>query len=167
MTVRPLIAAASLAALSALNALPAAAAPPLSAKQFIAKAGASDMWERKEAAIMTTSSNSDVAGFAKQMLVDHAKSTEMVKAAAAKDGITPDAPALSAKQKADFGALSASKGAARDSLYITQQKAAHADALALMQGYAKSGRMKNLKATAGEIAPVVQGHIDMLGKITM
>jgi putative membrane protein len=164
MTVRTLIATTSLAV---LFALPATAAPMMSGKQFVAKAGASDMWERKEAAIMTTSSNGDVSGFAKQMLVDHAKSTEMVKAAAAKDGLKPDAPMLSAKQKADFGALSASKGAARDSLYITQQKAAHADALALMKGYAATGRMKHLKATAGEIAPVVQGHIDMLGMITM
>jgi len=163
MTTRILIGAIALAAI----ATPGLAAPAMMGKAFIAKAGASDLWERKEAAIMTTSTNGDIAAFAKQMTVDHTKSTELVKAAAKADGITAAPPMLTAKQKGDLAALSASKGAARDSLYVTQQKAAHADALALMQGYASSGSAKHLKATAGKIAPVVQGHIDMLDKMAM
>ncbi|MBA2935717.1 DUF4142 domain-containing protein [Sphingomonas sp. CGMCC 1.13654] len=139
----------------------------MTGKQFIAKAGASDLWERKEAAIMTTSTNGDVAAFAKQMTVDHTKSTDMVKAAAKADGIKAAPPMMSAKQKSDLAALAASKGAARDSLYVTQQKAAHADALTLMQGYSNDGRAKHLKETAGKIAPVVQSHIDMLNKMAM
>jgi len=148
-------------------AMPALAAPAMTGKAFIAKAGASDLWERKEAAIMTTSTNSDIAAFAKQMTIDHTKSTDMVKAAAKADGIAAAAPVMTAKQKADLAALSASKGAARDSLYVTQQKAAHADALALMQGYSASGDAPHLKDTAGKIAPVVQSHIDMLNKMAM
>jgi putative membrane protein len=163
MTLRLLVGVATFAAL----ATPVLAAPAMTAKQFIAKAGASDLWERKEAAIMTTSTNSDVAAFAKQMTVDHTKSTEMVEAAAKADGITAAPPMMSAKQKSDLAALTASKGAARDSLYVTQQKAAHADALALMQGYSASGDARHLKDTAGNIAPVVQGHIDMLNKMAM
>jgi len=163
MTIRTLIGLACAAGL----AMPALAAPAMTGKQFIAKAGASDLWERKEAAIMTTSTNGDIAGFARQMTIDHTKSTEMVKAAAKADGIAAAPPMLTAKQKGDLAALSASKGAARDSLYVTQQKAAHADALALMQGYAASGSAKHLKETAGQIAPVVQSHIDMLNKMAM
>jgi putative membrane protein len=163
MTLRLLIGAATLAAI----VTPAVAAPAMTARQFVAKAGASDLWERKEAAIMTASSNSDVAAFARQMTEDHTKSTEMVKAAAKADRIAAAPPVMSAKQQADLAALSASRDAARDSLYVTQQKAAHADALALMQGYASSGKSAHLKATAGKIAPVVQNHIDMLNKIAM
>jgi len=163
MTIRTLIGLACAAGL----AMPALAAPAMTGKQFIAKAGASDLWERKEAAIMTTSTNGDIAGFARQMTIDHTKSTEMVKAAAKADGIAAPAPVMTAKQKGDLAALSASKGAARDSLYVTQQKAAHADALALMQGYSASGSAKHLKETAGKIAPVVQSHIDMLNKMAM
>jgi len=163
MTLRLLIGAATFAAI----ATPAVAAPSVTAKQFIAKAGASDMWERKEAAIMATSTNSDVAAFAKQMTIDHTKSTDMVKAAAKADHVTATAPVLTAKQKSDLAALSASKGAARDSLYVSQQKAAHADALALMQGYSSDGKAMHLKDTAGKIAPVVQSHIDMLNKMAM
>jgi putative membrane protein len=163
MTIRFLIGAAAFAAI----ATPAVAAPAMTGKQFIAKAGASDLWERKEAAMMASSTNSDVSAFAKQMTIDHTKSTDMVKAAAKEDRITAAAPMLNAKQKTDLAALSASKGAARDSLYVTQQKAAHADALALMQGYSESGKATHLKETAGKIAPVVQGHIDMLNKMAM
>lgn len=152
--------------LAAAVAAPTWAVPPMSGRDFVMKAGAGDMAELKEAAMMTTSTNSDVAAFAKQMTVDHTKSTEMVKAAAKADGVVVT-PAMSAKQEADLAALSASKGAARDSLYITQQKAAHADALALMQGYAASGEAPHLKAAAAKIAPVVQGHIDMLGRLAL
>jgi putative membrane protein len=163
MTLRLLIGAATFAAL----ATPALAAPAMTGKQFIAKAGASDLWERKEAAIMANSTNGDVSAFAKQMTIDHTKSTDMVKAAAKADHIMAAPPMMSDKQKTDLAALSASKGAARDSLYVTQQKTAHADALDLMQGYSTSGRAMHLKETAGKIAPVVQSHIDMLNKMAM
>lgn len=163
MTPRFLIGAAIAAGL----ATPSLAAPAMTGQQFIAKAGASDLWERKEAAIMASSTNGDVAAFAKQMTVDHTKSTELVKAAAKADHIAAAPPMMTAKQKGDLAALSASKGAARDSLYFTQQKAAHADALALMQGYSSDGKATHLKETAGKIAPVVQSHIDMLSKMAM
>ena len=164
MTIRTLIGAASLAA---MFAMPAVAAPAMTGKQFVAKAGASDLFERKEATVMMTSSNTDIAGFAKQMMTDHTKSTDMVKAAAQKDGIMAGSPMLTTKQKSDLAALSASKGATRDSLYVTQQKAAHTEALDLMQSYSTSGTAKNLKITAGKITPVEQSHIHMLGKMTM
>lgn len=164
MTFRTLIVASALAA---SLAMPAYAAPAVTSAQFVAKAGASDLFERKEGMLMSSSTNSNVASFAKQMVTDHTKSTDMVKAAAKADGLTPKPPMLDAKQKSDLAALTASKGSARDSLYITQQKMAHTEALGLMQGYASSGTAKHLKDTAGQIAPVVQGHIDMLNKMAM
>jgi len=154
------------AALAAALVLPAAAAVP-TPKAFVAKAGASDLFEQREARIMSTSSNADVAAFAKKMLDDHTKSTEMVKSAAKADGMTPMAPVLSATQTKDIAALTAAKGKARDTLYVTQQKAAHAEALALMQDYAGNGTAAHLKEAAGKIVPVVQSHIDMLAKMTM
>ena len=39
---------------------------------------------------------------------------------------------------------------------------AHEQALSLMQGYAQAGDAPPLKRVAGDIAPVVQSHIDML-----
>ncbi|WP_436425917.1 DUF4142 domain-containing protein [Enterococcus faecium] len=45
---------------------------------------------------------------------------------------------------------------------MTQQKAAHARALALHRGYAANGTAAPLKAVAGKIAPVVQTHLTAL-----
>ena len=154
-------------ALAGALATSAAAAPAVSGKQFVAKAGASDLFERKEGTLMSSSSNTNVASFAKQMVTDHTKSTAMVKAAAKADGIMAAPPMLDAKQKSDLAALTASKGSARDTLYITQQKLAHTDALNLMQTYASSGTATHLKDAAGQITPVVQSHIDMLNKMAM
>jgi predicted outer membrane protein len=52
------------------------------AKTYVMKAGASDLFERQSAALMTRSQNADVRAFAKMMARDHAASTSQVKAAA-------------------------------------------------------------------------------------
>lgn len=164
MTVRTMMASM---ALTAVLAAPAVAAPMMTAKQFVTKAGASDLFERKEGMLMENSANPAVANFAKKMIADHTKSTDMVKAAAKADGMMPAPPMMSAMQQADYMKLKASSGTARDRMYVTQQKAAHAKALDLMQGYAANGSKMHLKQAAGQIAPVVQSHIDMLGQMNM
>jgi putative membrane protein len=137
------------------------------AKQFVMKAGASDKFEISEAKLMSGSANPDIKTFARQMLTDHTKSTAMVKTAAKADGVAVSPPLLNAKQKSDLAKLTAARGKARDSLYLEQQKAAHADALSLMQSYAASGKATHLKDAAGQIQPVVQSHVDMLGKMSI
>jgi len=158
------------AALAASMAVPAAAKPAMqtpTAAQFVAKAGASDLFERREGQLMTSSTNPDVRAFAQRMITDHTKSTDMVKAAAKADGMNPATPTLNPMQQRDLAALKAAKGTARDRLYIQQQKPAHQKALALMQSYAHSGKAMHLKQAAAKIAPMVQSHIDMLNKMKM
>jgi len=59
----------------------------------------------------------------------------------------------------------AASGTARDSLYTTQQKAAHAEALALHQDSAAKGTAPALKAASAKIVPVVQHHkIEAMGR---
>jgi putative membrane protein len=99
------------------------------------------------------------------MITDHTKSTDMVKQAAMADKLKPKPPMLDAKQKKDLAALQAANGTARDTLYVGQQKLAHAAALNLMQSYASSGTATNLKGAAGQIVPVVQMHKDMIDKM--
>src|SRR5471030_1609097 len=123
-------------------------AQSVSSAQFVAKAGASDKFEIESAKLESTSSNPGVANFAKQMITDHTKSTQMVKQAATADKLIPKPPMLSAKQTKDLVALRAVSGTSRDTLYISQQKVAHAEALTLMQTYASNGTATNLKKTA-------------------
>jgi putative membrane protein len=146
--------------------LPAAAdAQSVSPTQFVAKAGASDKFEIASAKLETSSTNPAIAEFANRMITDHTKSTEMVKQAAMADKITPKPPMLDAKQKKDLAALQAASGKTRDTLYVGQQKLAHAAAQNLMQSYAASGTAINLKRAAGQIVPVVQMHKDMIDKM--
>jgi putative membrane protein len=151
------------AAISAI-AGPALAQSAITPDQFVAKAGASDKFEITEAKMMTTSSNTKIKMIAQHMITDHTDSTAKVKAAAQSAGIMPKPPILNAKQMKDVAALKAAKGAARDKLYLAQQLPAHQEALTLMQTYASTGTAPALKSTAAEIAPVVQGHIDMIQK---
>ncbi len=142
----------------------AAAAKDLSPSEFVAKAGASDTFEIDSAKLMVGSKNPAISRFATQMISDHAKSTKQVGAAARLDGITPGKPpSLSIGQRTNLTTLKAvPSGKTKDDLYVKQQKASHADALALMQDYAAGGSARHLKATAGKIVPVVEQHQTML-----
>jgi putative membrane protein len=163
MTLFKTLAATALVAGFALPATAQMATP--SPKTFVMKAGASDKFEIAEAKLMMNSKNADIKSFASQMVNDHTKSTNMVKMAAMKDGLHPAAPMLTAMQKSDLAKLEAAHGTARDMLYVSQQKPAHQDALMLMQTYSASGTATHLKDAAGQITPVVQSHLDMLGKM--
>ncbi|WP_174274222.1 DUF4142 domain-containing protein [Sphingomonas bacterium] len=147
----------------AASASIAGVANALPTSEYLMKAGASDLFEKKSATLVLQSTkNAKVRGFADMMVTDHGKSTSMVKAAAIKSGITPKPPMLSADQKMMIAKLTAAKGMDRDMLYVSQQKTAHQMALETQQDYATTGDKPALKATAGKIVPVVQEHISML-----
>ena len=135
---------------------------------YLAKAGAGDLYEIKSSELLETSTtDASLKGFAQQMIADHRQSTADVKAAALQSGLHPNPPMLSPKQKGDLAALARAHGTARDRLYVSQQKMAHQEALALHQDYASSGDKPALRTTAGQIVPVVQHHIAMLDQMAM
>jgi putative membrane protein len=139
------------------------AAPPTA--EFVKKAGASDLFEREEGKVMSTSTNADVRAFAQHMVTDHTKSTAEIKAAARAAKVRVGTPMLNPKQSSDLAALRAARGAERDRLYVEQQKAAHQEALDLMEAYSKGGGARSLRTAAAKIAPVVKMHISMLSKM--
>jgi putative membrane protein len=143
-----------------------AAAPALaqatSPATYVAKAGASDLYERQSSTLVRSSKNAKVRDFAQTMIAHHTKSTADVKAAARAAGLRPAPPKLMPMQARMIADLRKASGSARDTLYVTQQKQAHQQALALHQGYAADGTSPPLKAAAAKIAPVVQSHLDML-----
>lgn len=153
------------AAAGLLIASAALAAVPTPA-DFVGKAGQSDTFELDSARLMVQSKNPGVRTFAVHMIADHEKSTKMVEAAARADNVALKAPELTVGQRADITALKAvPAGKTKDDLYIKQQKAAHADALALMKEYSAAGSARHLKATAAKIVPVVEQHQAMLSKL--
>ena len=151
-------------AATATAVLPAAA--PTDAASYLAKAGAGDLFEIESSrAILAKSPGKAVADFADMMVKAHSQSTAKLKAAAKSAGLTDAPPALDADQKTKLDSIKAADGSAAVTAYLAAQRDAHAAALALHQGYAASGDMPALKAAAQEIVPVVQHHIDMLGKL--
>lgn len=143
-------------------AAPAFAQTTTMAPDYVKMAGASDQFEIQSAKVEMTTKNPKLKQFAQQMVTDHTKSTQMVKAAAMKDHVAVHAPMLNADQKQMLAQLKAAKGTARDQLYVQQQTQSHQMALQLQQGYAQGGDKQNLMMAAQQIVPVVQSHIDML-----
>jgi putative membrane protein len=147
----------------AAPALAQAPAQTMPASAFVKAAGASDLYERQSSQlVLQTTKNDKVRSFATMMLKDHANSTAMVKTAATQAGVKPTPPMLTPSQQKMIADLRAQTGTARDTAYISQQKQAHEQALALHTGYARSGDAAPLKAVAAKIAPVVDHHLAML-----
>ena len=130
---------------------------------YLKAAGGGDLYEKKASeTVLASTKDAHIKMVARTMIADHAKSTAMVKAAAAKSGLHPAPPMLDAEQRKMVADLGAAKGADRDALYLKQQKAVHEKALALHEGYASSGDKPALREAAAKIAPVVKHHIAML-----
>lgn len=143
----------------------AATAAPMAASTYVMKAGASDQYEIQSSKLVMNSHNAGIKQFANQMVADHTKSTADVKAAAMQAHMHPKPPHLDAMGARNVAALRRVSGAARDRLYVSQQKTSHHMALQLQQGYAANGSVAPLKTVASNIVPVVQGHIDMLNRM--
>ncbi|HEX4695701.1 DUF4142 domain-containing protein [Sphingomonas sp.] len=146
------------------NAMDAAVNPAMTAQQFVDTAAKSDAFEIATAKLAeSNAASADVKAFARKMITDHTNSTAKIKAAAAKSTppVTPD-PTMTDAQKSMLADLGKLKGADFDKQYVSGQIDAHEQALTLMKNYADAGDSAPLKAAAGEIAPVVQGHLDMV-----
>ncbi|KKC26393.1 DUF4142 domain-containing protein [Sphingomonas sp. SRS2] len=139
-----------------------AVTPTPTGQEFVDNAAKSDAFEIAAAKIAQANAASQaVKDFAAEMIKAHSESTAKIKAAAAaaSPALTPNAT-LTEGQNEDLAELRAKKGAEFDEDYIDGQVDAHQTALAMMRDYAEKGDTPSLKTAAGEIAPVVQKHLD-------
>jgi len=140
---------------------------PTDAATFISTAAASDLFEIESAKIAIDKAQStDVRDFAQMMVTDHTKTTEGLKAAAAKASLTVPPPALTADQQQMIDALKSASTDQFDATYLQQQLPAHQQALALMQNYAEGGDTPALQDAAKTVIPIVQKHIARLDELT-
>ncbi|MBO9621113.1 MAG: DUF4142 domain-containing protein [Sphingomonas sp.] len=143
------------------NATTNMAAQVSPAQQFANDVAASDQYEIEAGKLAQEKAQSQgLKDFGALMVSEHTKSSDKLKTAgnAANPAIIP-APTLTAEQEANLAALRNAEGAAFDAAYKTQQTAAHEKALALVQGYAASGDVPELKSFAGEAQKMVQEHL--------
>ncbi|THD58610.1 DUF4142 domain-containing protein [Phenylobacterium sp.] len=129
---------------------------------FVSNASQSDMYEIQAAQIAEKRShNPQITAFAKMMVKDHTKSTDLMKPLVQAAGQTPAAK-LDDRRQGFIDHLNSASDADFDKTYVDQQVAAHKEALSLMQGYAKDGSDAGLKGGAAQIAPTVQMHLDKI-----
>lgn len=106
----------------------------------------------------------DVKAFGRQMVTDHSKANDELKAVAAKNAIDlPSEP--SAKNKATAAQLAAMDEAAFDKAYVKLMVKDHEEDVALFKKEAASGNNADVKAFAKETLPTLQHHLDMIKKI--
>jgi len=158
--------ALALAACSTTPHPPTAAelANPLIAPGYLSMAGSGDQFEIQSGQLaMQASQNPAVQQLAQKLITDHTNSTQMLMSAAAAAHVMTAPPAMLPPQQAMLDQLrAAGTGYAFDQAFQQIQIQAHQEALTLHQNYAASGDVAQLKATAGQIVPVVQQHLSML-----
>lgn len=141
----------------------AAMAPASAGQTFANAAAASDMFEIESSRLAADkASAAKVKTFAENMIKAHTESTAKLKAAAASasPAITPD-PTLTAMQQQTLDTLKGKSGADFDTAYAKAQVDAHQMTLDALKTYSASGDVASLKAFAGEMVPVVTGHLNM------
>ena len=131
------------------------------APDFVAKAGASDMFEVEAAKLAATKAKSpEVKKFAAEKVTAHTKTTEGLKKAIADSGQTALAlPTVLPKDLQDK-LTDLGKADNFDKAYMDNQVDAHQAALDVLQRYAQDGDVPAIKAFAAATAPAVQQHLD-------
>lgn len=132
---------------------------------FVSNAAMSDMYEIQAGQMAQQKGQSaDVKAFGKMMVADHTAMSNEMKPLAQAAGQTVPA-ALDERRKGMLDNLTAASGADFDRVYLSQQEAAHEEALTLMRGYAENGDNAGLKALAQKATPKIQAHLDRVKQI--
>ncbi len=149
------------AAAAPVGMLSASTLGSMDAKGFVENAARSDMYEIKASKLaLEKTQDPEIKTFAREMIRDHMKTTQAVKAHLP-PGITPPAE-LDKRRQGLLDDLRASSGPEFDKRYINQQVAAHEEALTLMKGYAAHGDKSGLKMAAAKAVPIVTHHLEMI-----
>lgn len=126
---------------------------------YVSNAAEGDMYEIQAAKIAATKAKSaDVKAFAKMIETDHTAASNEMKPLVTAAGQTPPAK-LDERRQGMLDNLSAAPADQFDKVFLTQQVAAHEEALTLHRGYADNGDNAGLKAHAAKVAPKIEAHL--------
>lgn len=136
---------------------------PLLAPGFLAQASSANQFEIQSSQLaLQASQNPAVRNFANVMIADHTQLGQQVANVAAAAHLPPPPPGLLPAQQAALDQLrAAGVGYSFDAAYRQAQIEAHQQAIGLMQGYATSGDVLELRNAAGAAIPMMQRHLAM------
>ena len=155
----------TLAAAAALSATIVFVAPAEAqrgdAMMFVAKAGASDLYEIQSSQIaMRRARDPRVRAMAAMLVRDHRRTTAQVTAAARAAGLRPRPPMLEPRQRMMINQLNRAPARSFDRVYLSQQIPAHQEALGMIRNYAANGGVPSLRRAAAGAEPIVEGHLE-------
>jgi len=130
--------------------------------EFLKKAAEAEQTEVAAGKVAVAKAvNTQVRGFAQQMIDDHTRHNEELSALAASKGLQlPRDPSMA--QAAKIKLLSSRDGAGFDRSYATTFGVrAHRDALGLFQKAAEHGGDADIKAFAAKVLPTLEHHLEM------
>jgi putative membrane protein len=131
---------------------------------FITEAAQSDMFEIQPSQLADAETKGGTLTFAKQMVIDHTKTTNELKGlASSADAALPTA--MSASQQGMIDKLKGLNGDDFRKQYVSDQVSAHKTAVALFGRYSKGGDDEKLKAWASQTLPALQHHLDMANSL--
>jgi putative membrane protein len=133
------------------------------AEACVANACASDLYEIEAGRIALQRTGSpQVRSFAQMLIEDHSRSAEILAAKVKLAGLEAVAePRLDERRKGMLDNLQAASDDAFDEVFLTQQTAAHQEALTLHRGYAEKGENEVLRGMASGAAPPLEQHLQM------
>lgn len=139
-------------------------AKPPSAQDFVQRVALSDMYEIESANLALKKARSGpTREFATMMIADHTQSTQALKDAVTASGQSLAMPtSLDPTHRSQIDILNGLDGEDFQREYMTQQMAAHRQALDLLKGYAAGGDAAELRQFAQSTIPTVQKHHEWL-----
>jgi putative membrane protein len=129
-----------------------------------AQAGAAEIDQAKLA--LQKSDRKDLKDFAQRMVTDHTKAADQLKGTASDLGLELPAGESAKDQKATI-ALQGLDGDKFNQRYISNQRSAHKDAVALFTQESKSGKNAKLKDFAAKTLPTLEDHNRMIAAMPM
>jgi putative membrane protein len=134
---------------------------PIDAPTYVKMAADGDMYEIESSKLaLRKAQRDDVKAFARQMITDHTNTTKSLMAALSNGDrkIAKPPMKMSAENANNLKLLQKAPKAGFDTMYLTQQVAAHQKAWSLHKGYATGGTDAPLQQVAATAVPIIEQH---------
>jgi putative membrane protein len=129
---------------------------------FVKEAAISDMFEIQSSQLAQNKGNDADKAFAGQMVADHQKTTDELKAMVQGGKVKASLPTqMDSSHQKMLEKLQGLNGADFDKQYDSDQVSGHKDAASLFERYAKKGGDPALKDWAAKTLPTIQHHLEM------
>ena len=129
---------------------------------FVTEAASSDMFEIESSKLAVERANDKTKAFAQQMLTDHQKTADELKALVTSGKAKATIPtAMSSAHQGMLDDLKKLQGEEFTKQYHSDQEDVHEDAVDLFKRYGDEGENAELKAWAAKTRPALEHHLHM------